>query len=176
MCFDVTNPTSFENVLIKVLLLLLCRPGRAKMLVQEQRNKYIVAQLEFQVCSSVSGHRWLSVSGMSVFSVVFKSWLTYGALPACGLWPHACRKDSVLSWDFLTAAMLKMRNVLPKNWILKLKKNVTVLFLPSGIQKWSTSVRMYPSSWLAVRLTSGRIKSVQGSWRPWIWIPSLTHR
>lgn len=46
----------------------------------------------------------------------------------------------------------------------------------SGSQRWGTSAGRFRSSWLAVRLTSERIKSAQGSSRPSIRTPLHTRR
>lgn len=53
VCFDVTNPTSYENVLIKVIIPQCINNRPAK------TNKNVTARLAFQVCSS-SECKWLS--------------------------------------------------------------------------------------------------------------------
>lgn len=46
----------------------------------------------------------------------------------------------------------------------------------SGTRKWTTSVAMFLSFWLAVRLTWERIRNVPGGSKPWTRLPLLTYR
>lgn len=54
VCFDVTNPTSFENVAIKVIAATVHWHGA----MQVQRNKSATVELEFRVSSSVQCLVW----------------------------------------------------------------------------------------------------------------------
>lgn len=114
-------------------------------------------------------------SVLLVLGAFFWLWLTHAAEPPRGPWPAFVQQG--LGVDLLSAAYKHAMWVIFRHHVmLKQAHNVLNFFLTSGSQRWDTFVRTFRSSWLAARLTSGRIKSVQGSSKPWIWPPLLTHR